>query len=230
MKPGFQIEFDKTLFNEFKPNTFNDIEEGLFSPKKDNLDLFIENNRLKSINKSQSKEISELNDKIKEVTSEINILESINKSQSNEISELNDKIKDVTSEISRINLINKRLESEKNQLSKLLESEKNKLSKLDEPRNFKVYIHMMTGLWVYIGQTGQELEERWQNGEGYKQHNQMLYHQIKKYGWENINHILYKENLTKWEADTIEQDLIHFYAKNETATGLMVLNLAHNFL
>ena len=152
MKPGFQIEFDKTLFNEFKPNTFNDIEEGLFSPKKDNLDLFIENNRLKSINKSQS----------------------------NEISELNDKIKDVTSEISRINLINKRLESEKNQLSKLLESEKNKLSKLDEPRNFKVYIHMMTGLWVYIGQTGQELEERWQNGEGYKQHNQMLYHQIKK--------------------------------------------------
>lgn len=191
MKPGFQIEFNKTLFNEFQSNTFNDVEEKLFNPKLDSSALFIENNRLKSINKNQSKEISELNNKIKSLTSEI----------------------------SRVNSINKRLEFEKNQLSEL-----------NEPRNYKVYIHIMTGLWIYIGQTGQDLEERWQNGEGYKQHNQMLYHQIRKYGWENINHILYKDNLTKKEADIIERDLIHFYAKNEMATGLMVLNLAHNNL
>ena len=173
MKPGFQIEFNKTLFNEFQSNIFNDVEEKLFNP---NL-LFIENNRLKSINKNQSKEIIELNNKIKR-----------------------------------------------------LEFEKNQLLELNEPRNYKVYIHIMTGLWIYIGQTGQDLEERWQNGEGYKQHNQMLYHQIKKYGWKNINHILYKDNLTKKEADIIERDLIHFYSKNEMATGLMVLNLAHNIL
>ena len=173
MKPGFQIEFNKTLFNEFQSNIFNDVEEKLFNP---NL-LFIENNRLKSINKNQSKEIIELNNKIKR-----------------------------------------------------LEFEKNQLSELNEPRNYKVYIHIMTGLWIYIGQTGQDLEERWQNGEGYKQHNQMLYHQIKKYGWENINHILYKDNLTKKEADIIERDLIHFCAKNEMTTGLMVLNLVHNNL
>ena len=84
MKPGFQIEFNKTLFNEFQSNIFNDVEEKLFNP---NL-LFIENNRLKSINKNQSKEIIELNDKIKSLTSEI----------------------------SRVNSINKRLEFEKNQL------------------------------------------------------------------------------------------------------------------
>ena len=191
MKPGFQIEFNKTLFNEFQSNTFNNVEEKLFNPKLDSPTLFIENNRLKSINKNQSKEIIELNNKIKSLTSEI----------------------------SRVNSINKRLEFEKNQLSEL-----------NEPRNYKVYIHIMTGLWIYIGQTGQDLKERWQNGEGYKQHNQMLYHQIKKYGWENINHILYKDNLTKKEADIIERDLIHFYAKNEMATGLMVLNLAHNNL
>ena len=173
MKPGFQIEFNKTLFNEFQSNIFNDVEEKLFNP---NL-LFIENNRLKSINKNQSKEIIELNNKIKR-----------------------------------------------------LEFEKNQLSGLNESRNYKVYIHIMTGLWIYIGQTGQDLEERWQNGEGYKQHNQMLYHQIKKYGWENINHILYKDNLTKKEADIIERDLIHFCAKNEMATGLMVLNLVYNNL
>ena len=205
MKPGFQIEFNKTLFNEFQSNTFNNVEEKLFNPKLDSSTLFIENNRLKSINKNQSKEISELNDNIKTLTSEIGILEIRNKNQSKEIIELNNKIK-------------------------RLEFEKNQLSELNEPRNYKVYIHIMTGLWIYIGQTGQDLEERWQNGEGYKQHNQMLYHQIKKYGWENINHILYKDNLTKKEADIIERDLIHFCAKNEMTTGLMVLNLAHNNL
>lgn len=205
MKPGFQIEFNKTLFNEFQSNTFNDVEEKLFNPKLDSSTLFIENNRLKSINENQIKEINELNDNIKNLTSEIGILEIRNKNQSKEIIELNNKIK-------------------------RLEFEKNQLSELNEPRNYKVYIHIMNGLWIYIGQTGQDLEERWQNGEGYKQHNQMLYHQIKKYGWENINHILYKDNLTKKEADIIERDLIHFYAKNEMATGLMVLNLAHNIL
>lgn len=205
MKPGFQIEFNKTLFNEFQSNTFNDVEEKLFNPKLDSSTLFIENNRLKSINENQSKEINELNDNIKNLTSEIGILEIRNKNQSKEIIELNNKIK-------------------------RLEFEKNQLLELNESRNYKVYIHIMTGLWIYIGQTGQDLEERWQNGEGYKQHNQMLYHQIKKYGWENINHILYKDNLTKKEADIIERDLIHFCAKNEMATGLMVLNLAHNIL
>ena len=205
MKPGFQIEFNKTLFNEFQSNTFNNVEEKLFNPKLDSSTLFIENNRLKSINKNQSKEISELNDNIKTLTSEIGILEIRNKNQSKEIIELNNKIK-------------------------RLEFEKNQLSELNEPRNYKVYIHIMTGLWIYIGQTGQDLEERWQNGEGYKQHNQMLYHQIKKYGWENINHILYKDNITKKEADIIERDLIHFCARNEMTTGLMVLNLAHNKL
>ena len=205
MKTGFQIEFNKTLFNEFQSNTFNNVEEKLFNPKLDSSTLFIENNRLKSINKNQSKEISELNDNIKTLTNEIGILEIRNKNQSKEIIELNNKIK-------------------------RLEFEKNQLSELNESRNYKVYIHIMTGLWIYIGQTGQDLEERWQNGEGYKQHNQMLYHQIKKYGWENINHILYKDNLTKKEADIIERDLIHFCAKNEMATGLMVLNLAHNNL
>lgn len=205
MKPGFQIEFNKTLFNEFQSNTFNDVEDKLFNPKLDSSTLFIENNRLKSINENQIKEINELNDSIKSLTSEIGILEIRNKNQSKEIIELNNKIK-------------------------RLEFEKNQLSELNESRNYKVYIHIMTGLWIYIGQTGQDLEERWQNGEGYKQHNQMLYHQIRKYGWENINHILYKDNLTKKEADIIERDLIHFYAKNEMATGLMVLNLAHNNL
>ena len=205
MKPGFQIEFNKTLFNEFQSNTFNDVEEKLFNPKLDSSTLFIENNRLKSINENQIKEINELNDNIKNLTSEIGILEIRNKNQSKEIIELNNKIK-------------------------RLEFEKNQLSELNESRNYKVYIHIMTGLWIYIGQTGQDLEERWQNGEGYKQHNQMLYHQIRKYGWENINHILYKDNLTKKEADIIERDLIHFYAKNEMATGLMVLNLVYNNL
>ena len=182
MQPGFQFEFDKTLFNDYNSNTFNDIEQKLFYPNENSKEFVInEYNRLETINKRQSKEIIDLKDTIQSLTNDYNRL--------------------------------------KIELSK----------ELNEPRKYKVYIHLKTGCWIYIGQTCQELEERWQCGEGYK-HNQMLYHQIQKYGWNNIQHLLYKDNLTKKEADKIEQDLIHFYAKNEVATGLMVLNLKHNIL
>lgn len=154
MQPGFLIEFDKTLFNDYNSNTFNDIEQKIFYPN------------------GNSKEF-------------------------------------VVNDYNRLKI----------ELSK----------ELNEPRGYKVYIHLKTGCWIYIGQTCQELEARWQCGEGYK-HNQMLYHQIQKYGWNNIQHLLYKDNLTKKEADKIEQDLIHFYAKNEEATGLMVLNKTQYFI
>ena len=217
MQPGFQFEFDKTLFNDYNSNTFNDIEQKLFYPNGNSKEFVInEYNRLETINKRQSKEIIDLKDTIQSLTnglshfkSENGRLETINKRQSKEIIDLKDTIQSLTNDYKRLKI----------ELSK----------ELNEPRKYKVYIHLKPGCWIYIGQTCQELEERWQCGEGYK-HNQMLYHQIQKYGWNNIQHLLYKDNLTKKEADKIEQDLIHFYAKNEEATGLMVLNLKHNIL
>ncbi len=97
----------------------------------------------------------------------------------------------------------------------------------EESEGYKVYIHILPNNSIYIGQTKGKLEDRWCNGEGYKE-NKLFYLNIKKYGWENIKHLLYKENLTETEADIIEKDLIRFYSNNEIATGRLVLNLTHN--
>jgi len=65
----------------------------------------------------------------------------------------------------------------------------------------------------YIGITMLELEGRWQKGKGYK--NQLFDRAIKKYGWENIEHEVLHENLTKEQAIKIEIDLI----KNHQCTN-----------
>lgn len=92
---------------------------------------------------------------------------------------------------------------------------------------YSVYIHILPNNTIYIGQTKQKPENRWKYGEGYSE-NKFFYNLIKKYGWSNIDHILYKENLTKMEADTIEKDLIAFYSRNERITGRVVLNIQYN--
>lgn len=93
---------------------------------------------------------------------------------------------------------------------------------------YSVYIHIFPNNAIYIGQTKNKLEDRWQNGNGYKSANSVLNANIKKYGWDNIEHLLYKDGLTKEEADIIEQDLIHFFSRNELSTGRVVLNAIHN--
>lgn len=97
----------------------------------------------------------------------------------------------------------------------------------EKEKEYSVYIHILPNNSIYIGQTKRSLEERWQNGRGYK-NNGFFNQQIKKYGWDNIDHLLFKDNLTKEEADTTEQDLIKFYSKNERKTGRVVLNIKHN--
>ena len=94
--------------------------------------------------------------------------------------------------------------------------------------DYKVYIHIIPKIAIYVGQTRQSLKERWQNGNAYK-HNQSFYNAIKKYGWNNIAHILYKENLKKEQADELEKELIHFYSTYEAFTGLYCLNIRDNW-
>ena len=59
----------------------------------------------------------------------------------------------------------------------------------------------------YIGQTCQKPERRFRNGEGYK-HNSYFYRSIQKYGWDNFEHEILIEGLTKTEADLVEHYLI----------------------
>lgn len=61
----------------------------------------------------------------------------------------------------------------------------------------------------YIGQTIQEPSKRWRCGEGYV-HCQKFYNAIKKYGWNNFEHIiLCKCNSS--DADTLEKYYIKKY-------------------
>ena len=60
---------------------------------------------------------------------------------------------------------------------------------------------------VYIGITMQEPEQRWRHGEGYKS-SPHFYSAIQKYGWNNFEHNILFQNLTKEEACKKEQELI----------------------
>ena len=65
--------------------------------------------------------------------------------------------------------------------------------------NYLVYIHTnkLNGK-KYVGQTCQRPEKRWNNGKGYKLET-YFGKAIKKYGWDNFEHEIVAENLTKEE-------------------------------
>lgn len=75
--------------------------------------------------------------------------------------------------------------------------------------NYKVYMHITPNNKKYIGITGLTLKERWSNGKGYR--TQLFQRAIDKYGWENIEHKVLYENLSKEEAIEKEIELIEKY-------------------
>lgn len=79
---------------------------------------------------------------------------------------------------------------------------------IQEAREYCIYVHTnkINGK-KYVGQTCQIPEQRWKNGKGY--HNNIYFTRaIQKYGWENFQHEIIKNNLSKEEADDIEKSLI----------------------
>lgn len=74
-----------------------------------------------------------------------------------------------------------------------------------------VYKHVSPNGKIYIGQTGSKNpNRRWMNGNGYKQ-NAHFYNAIQKYGWDNFEHVIISDGLTKKEADWLEKYLIAYY-------------------
>ena len=70
-----------------------------------------------------------------------------------------------------------------------------------------VYVHITPDGMHYYGVTCQKVERRWRgNGRYYKTTSLQPY--IEKYGWNNIQHIVLFENLSKEDALKIEDSLI----------------------
>lgn len=88
-----------------------------------------------------------------------------------------------------------------------------------ETDNWSVYIHTVpkevTGYEYdkyYVGITSKPVENRWQNGHGYK--GQVFYNAIEKYGWDNIKHQVVAKYLSQEDACDLERLLVFLYQSN----------------
>lgn len=80
---------------------------------------------------------------------------------------------------------------------------------LSEERIYCVYRHIFPNGKQYIGITKNSTSRRWGCGSGYM--SQPVYNAIKKYGWDNIQHEIVRNNLSKEEAEILERKLIKHY-------------------
>lgn len=88
--------------------------------------------------------------------------------------------------------------------------------------NYTVYMHICPNGKVYIGITKQKVKRRWGNGTNYA-NNKYFTNAIKKYGWENIQHKILYENLSKEQAEQKEIELIKKYNSNNIKCGYNIL-------
>lgn len=90
--------------------------------------------------------------------------------------------------------------------------------------NYSLYVHIVPSKLsgydndkYYVGITSRSVEMRWQNGLGYR--TQMFYRAIKKYGWDNIEHIVLCSNLTEKNAEFLEKETISYLKSNYPEYG-----------
>ena len=75
----------------------------------------------------------------------------------------------------------------------------------------------------YIGITSQKPNNRWRNGEGYKECPK-FYKAIQKYGWDTFTHEILFDGLTMQEAEAKEIELIAKYKTNSKKFGYNIAN------
>ncbi len=83
---------------------------------------------------------------------------------------------------------------------------------------WSVYKHTCPNGKVYIGITSKNCENRWRNGHGYR-NNKHFHSAIVKYGWDNIEHEVIVDGLSKELAHTVESLLIAWYMSNDPHFG-----------
>lgn len=92
-----------------------------------------------------------------------------------------------------------------------------------QEENYTVYRHIAPNGKMYVGITSQKPEKRWSGGRGYG-YNTYFAHAIQKYGWDNFEHEIIKEHLTKEQAELIEIELIKRWDLTNRDKGY---NLSH---
>ena len=89
-----------------------------------------------------------------------------------------------------------------------------------EEKKWCVYIHTSPSNKAYIGITSKDVKDRWGvNGWRYKTQNEHFWRAICKYGWENFEHNILFENLTKEMACKIEILLIALFDTQNPECG-----------
>lgn len=81
-----------------------------------------------------------------------------------------------------------------------------------------LYMHVFPNGKKYVGITSQRPAKRWQRGNNYT-HNPHLQRAIKKYGWENIEHIILGEYTSAKEAGEAERKIISEQNLQDPARG-----------
>lgn len=85
---------------------------------------------------------------------------------------------------------------------------------------WKVYVHINKSNGKrYVGITSKvKVEHRWNEGRGYSR-NPRFFSAIKKYGWDNFEHIVLHDGLTEEAAKAMERQLIAKWATNNLTHG-----------
>ena len=91
---------------------------------------------------------------------------------------------------------------------------------------YSLYMHITPNGKRYIGITKQKPVKRWLHGKGYQKQS-YFFNAILKYGWDNIEHVVLFNNLTKEEAEQKEIELIAKYRTNERKYGYNIENGGH---
>ena len=94
-------------------------------------------------------------------------------------------------------------------INRIIKSLIKKISEKEEEKivfTHKVYIHKFPNGKKYVG-VCQCCQDRWNNGNGYA-NNKKMYEDIKKYGWENIEHKILLETSDNDLAYKLERILI----------------------
>jgi group I intron endonuclease len=93
-----------------------------------------------------------------------------------------------------------------------------------DEKGYYVYMHIFPNDKKYIGITCQELKHRWRSdGSGYRprknKNASKVWNAILKYGWDNVEHIILYEGLSREDACQKECELIKYYNTRDDRFG-----------